>query len=89
MDDTQSSPLSFPCDFIIKVFGEASDEFEINVLTIIRKHIQELRENAIRTRYSKDKKYLALTITVYAESQEQLDEVYRELHTCPKVLMTL
>jgi putative lipoic acid-binding regulatory protein len=90
MDNDQRSPLlTFPCDFVIKVFGLASEEFEVAVITIIRKHVVELREDALRLRPSKDGKYLALTVTVSVESKEQLDNIYRELTSNPHVLMAL
>lgn len=89
----RSSPneslLKFPCNFVIKVFGLASDEFEVAVITIIRNHVKDMREDALRTRTSKDGKYLALTITINAESKEQLDNIYRELTLSPHVLMAL
>lgn len=89
-NETPNQPLlTFPCEFIIKVFGVASDEFETTVITIVRAHISNLRENAIRTRPSKDGKYLALTITIDVESREQLDNIYRELSANPLVLMAL
>lgn len=81
--------LHFPCEFMIKIFGNASDDFEIHVLSIVRKHISTLRENAISTRASKDGKYLALTIKMPVDSREQLDALYRELTASPQVLMVL
>lgn len=82
-------PLKFPCEFTIKVFGLASDEFEMEVITITRRHIKQLRENSLATRYSRDRKYLALSITFTAESREQLDALYRELSHSPRILMVL
>lgn len=79
----------FPCEFPIKVFGIRSDEFEINVLSIIRKHVPDLKENAIQNRSSKEGKYLALTITLFVESREQLDAIYQDLTKSPYVLMAL
>ena len=86
---THPSSLQFPCEFLFKIFGKATDEFEIAVLSIIRKHTDELKENAIRCRPSKDGNYMALTITILAQSQEQLDNIYRELSSNPLVLMVL
>jgi putative lipoic acid-binding regulatory protein len=83
------SLLQFPCDFVIKIFGAASDEFEMQALTIIRHHIKDIREDAIKSRLSKDNKYLALTITLYVESREQLDVLYKELSANPQILMVL
>lgn len=88
-DFTNSDVFVFPCEFLIKIFGIASNEFEAAAITIIRKHVKELREDAIRTRSSKDGKYLALTITITAESREQLDDIYKELSSDSHILMAL
>ena len=81
--------LQFPCDFLIKAFGNASDQFELEVLNIIRTHVAELKENAISCRPSKDNKYLAISITVHVESKAQIDNIYRDLSSNPHVLMAL
>lgn len=83
------SLLTFPCEFIIKVFGVASNEFEAAVITIIRDHIVDIRADAFRTRPSKDGKYIAMTITINANTREQLDNIYRDLTKNPLVLMAL
>lgn len=89
MTTPSESALSFPCDFAIKVFGIRSDEFEINVLSIIRKHVKDLSETAITSRPSKDGKYLALTIAIHADSRQQLDAIYQDLTASPFILMAL
>lgn len=81
--------LTFPCDFMIKVFGAASDDFEVTVLSIIHKHVPNLPEGAIQSRLSEAGKYRALTITVHVESKEQLDAIYQELTAAKEVLMAL
>lgn len=88
-DKEPTSALVFPCDFVIKVFGLASDTFEISVLGIIRKHVPDLGETAIKNRHSKDGKYLALSVSVHVNSKEQLDAIYRDLTSNPLVLMAL
>jgi putative lipoic acid-binding regulatory protein len=81
--------LEFPCEFTIKIFGLASDEFEINALSIIHKHIPALAENAISSRPSKDGKYVALNVTMHVESKALLDEIYSELNANTHIIMTL
>lgn len=85
----QKPLLEFPCDFAIKIFGLANDTFEITALSIIQKHVPTFNETAIKSRHSKDGKYLALTIEVHVASQEQLDAIYRELSANPQILMAL
>jgi putative lipoic acid-binding regulatory protein len=86
---TNESLITFPCDFTIKVFGLASQEFEAAVLMIINKHAPNLSGRMIQSRPSENGKYLALSVTVHVDSREQLDNIYRELSSSPHVLMTL
>jgi putative lipoic acid-binding regulatory protein len=87
--DPKESLLKFPCDFPIKVFGLASDEFENEILMLIHKHAPSASDRAIQARHSGQGKYCALSITVHVESKEQLDKIYQELTSSPHVLMAL
>jgi putative lipoic acid-binding regulatory protein len=89
MTDDKDTLLEFPCDFPIKVMGHATDEFETLVLSIITKHVETLKENAIRTRHSKDGKYLSITITINVNCKEQLDNIYLELTESEHILFVL
>lgn len=86
----ETSLIEFPCAFTIKTFGKATAEYEIAVLAIIKKYAADsLNENAVRQRYSRDKNYLALSITIQAHSKKQLDEIYQALSQEPLVTMAL
>ena len=84
----QKMPLQFPCPFSIKVMGPNSEAFAVAVSAIFCRHIAT--ENiAYSCRVSSGDKYLSLTGTFTAQSREQLDALYRELHAHELVLMTL
>lgn len=85
----EDSPLEFPCHFPIKVMGTTEGEFKLTVVEIVKKHIPELAEDHIHERPSSNNKYISLTLTVHVSSREQLDKIYRELHACGHVLMSL
>ena len=89
MTDTNESLLRFPCAFPIKIMGRATAEFELTVVSLVRKHAPDLSEGAVTTRASKQANYVSVTITVTAHSQAQLDAIYRELTACSEVLMVL
>lgn len=89
MTERQPPLLEFPCEFPIKVFGAAIPEFEQAVTSIIRQHIIELSDSSFDIRPSKNNRYHAITVTVLATSQEQLDAIYRELSSHELVIMTL
>ena len=89
MNDTRKSALEFPCQFPVKAIGRDNDEFEAIVTEIIRRHVPDLSDDAVTTRSSSGGKYLSVTATFIAESQEQLDAMYYELSSHEQVLMVL
>ena len=88
-EDNKQTLLEFPCDFPIKIVGLSTEEFEKAIYTIINKHVADLTEGCIKTRLSKDGKYLAITVTITATSQEHLDAIYIDLSGCEHVIMAL
>jgi hypothetical protein len=85
----QKSLLEFPCNFAIKVMGLSSPELEATVLALIQEHVTTLDHDAIKSRPSKKGKYTALTITIVATSQVQLDAIYYDLSDCDAIVMAL
>lgn len=89
MQTSEQSALIFPCVFPIKAMGNASDDFDAVVVSIVRRHAPNLSEGAVKTRASAGGKYLAVTVTIEATSRAQLDAIYQDLVACERVLMAL
>ena len=87
--EDQESPLKFPCEFPIKAMGRATPELEIAVLEIMRRHVPDLGEGAVRTRKSRQGNYLSITVTIQAKSREQLDAIYMELTSCEHIVFAI
>jgi len=81
--------LKFPCEFPVKAMGLACDELEIAVIEIINRHVDNLAEDALTMKPSKNGKYTAITITITAHSKQQLDAIYMELTACEYVAIAL
>jgi putative lipoic acid-binding regulatory protein len=81
--------FEFPCDFPIKIMGQANDEFRSLALGIVTRHFGTLAPENIEERTSANGRYLSFTCTVRAESKAQLDALYRELTSCRQVLVAL
>ncbi len=81
--------LEFPCDFPVKAMGLTCEEFEIAVIEIINRHVDNLSEGALTMRPSKNGKYTAITITITAHSKQQLDNIYIDLSACEYVSIAL
>jgi hypothetical protein len=83
------SLLKFPCEFTIKIFGEMSADFESFVYDLIKPYAPSLSSGAMQSRISENGKYLSLSVTLFVESREQLDSIYKALTSSPRVLMAL
>jgi putative lipoic acid-binding regulatory protein len=81
--------LEFPCQFSIKAMGKNHPEFNLIVVGIVKEHIDNAGEIAVKSRPSKGEKYIALTVTIEVISKKQLDAIYQGLTDCPEVLFAL
>nr|WP_296751535.1 DUF493 domain-containing protein [Thioalkalivibrio sp.] len=89
MTEERETLLQFPCRFPIKVMGEAHAEFFADVEACIARHLPERDAVDIVHRASRGGKYVGVTITLTATSQEQVDTLYRALGQCARVRMVL
>lgn len=69
--------------------GKSDANLEEEISPIIHKHVPNIEYIPISTRASAHGKYTSITYTFTAESQEQLDNIYREVTALPNVLMVL
>jgi putative lipoic acid-binding regulatory protein len=77
--------LEFPCSFPIKAMGLSSNDFVGLVVSIVRRHVDDLGEGAVRVRESRT----SVTVAFTARSRSQLDDLYRELTADERILVVL
>jgi len=80
--------LEFPCQFPIKAIGRG-DDLDTRVFSLIHPHAPDLSEAALTMRPSGKGNYMAVTVTITAKNQEQLDAIYHALTACEQVIMAL
>lgn len=85
----QETLLEFPCDFPLKVMGEAREGFAEAVAEVVRQHAPDFDAARVEMRASSGGKYISLTCTVTATSKPQLDSIYRALTSHPWVKVVL
>lgn len=81
--------LQFPSAFPIKVMGLQVPAYLPAVLEMARAADPDFDAASVELRPSTGGKYLGVTITVMATSQEQLDALYRALSSHPLVRVVL
>ncbi|MDQ6990729.1 MAG: DUF493 domain-containing protein [Mariprofundaceae bacterium] len=81
--------LTFPCIFPIKIMGIASDKFEASMMMLANQHIEDMEQVTIQQKVSKNGTYISITMTFEAQSQQQLDALYRAFSAHSDVKMVL
>ncbi len=81
--------LEFPCEFPIKLMGRDTPSFRNTMRSLVEKHTGRLSDDAIRTSLSRNGRFVSVTITVHAQSRQQLDDIYRDATDHADVLMAL
>ncbi len=81
--------LEFPCDFPIKMMGRDTPAFRELARELIEKYTGPLDHNAIQTTLSRNGRFVSITATINARSQQQLDDIYYAISAHEDVLMAL
>ena len=85
----ETSLLTFPTPFPIKVMGRREEGFAQEVVAVVLAHAPDFDPSTVEMRPSSAGKYLSVTVTIEARSREQLDALYQALTGHPKVMMVL
>lgn len=81
--------LQFPCRFPVKAFGHDHPNFAATVLEVVQQHAADVTEADLKQSNSRNGRYLAVTVSVNATSQAQLDRIYEALTGHDMVVMAL
>lgn len=89
-DNGNAEPLlTFPTKFPIKIFGLDNSDFVDAIKQIIHTHVVDTDLLNWQQNQSSKKNYLAITVTITARSQAQLDAIYMDLSAHQLVKMAL
>ncbi|MEB0137474.1 MULTISPECIES: DUF493 family protein [unclassified Undibacterium] len=85
----EQSLIEYPSDFPIKIMGARHETFAQTMVDIVTIHDPSFHTGKMDMRLSSKGSYLAITVTVWATSREQLDNLYRELSAHPMVKIVM
>jgi putative lipoic acid-binding regulatory protein len=83
------SAIEFPCSFPIKMMGHDTPEFRATARALVEKHAGAVADDAVQATLSRNGRFVSVTVTITATSQEQLDAIYRDVTSHDDVLMAL
>ncbi len=88
-DDAEAPGFEFPCQYQIKAMGRNEGNLCDTVVKIVGQHCEHIDDRHVSCRSSTNGKYLSVSITIEAQSREQLDAIYDALTAHDEVLMRL
>ena len=89
MTMAEDSALEFPCKFPIKMMGRESPEFRATARALVEKHVGEVSDDAVQASFSRNGRFVSVTVTIIATSRQQLDDIYQDVTDHEDVLMAL
>ena len=89
MTEQQAPKIEFPCDYPIKVMGEAHAELHHHVLQVMERHAPGFDQSKITVRDSSKGKWQSITLVITATGKPQLEAIFADLKTSRRVKMVL
>ncbi len=81
--------IEFPCDYPIKVIGDAHPRFVEEVLTVMRRYDSSLAMDKVKKRSSRHGNYDSVTVLFWATGERQLRRMFEDLKECESVRIVL
>jgi putative lipoic acid-binding regulatory protein len=85
----EEAGFQFPCEYTVKAMGRNDAYFQAKVVSLIEPHTGPINTSQINSKPSSSAKYLSVTVTIQAQSRDQLDAIYQSLTDDNDVLMRL
>ena len=86
---SEESALQFPCEFPIKMMGRDTPEFRTAARSLVEKHVGKVGDDRVQASVSRNGRFVSVTVTITATSQQQLDDIYQDVTAHDDVLMAL
>jgi putative lipoic acid-binding regulatory protein len=89
-DSNTDKPIKicFPCEYSMRVVGFASPDFESYVKSTVMKHSADFNGKT-KIKWSKNKKFQSIYLSIYAISEEQLKLIFEDLKKNKQVQIVL
>ncbi len=88
-DGEKPPVIEFPCEYPVKVMGDADDNFQALVVEVVRKHAPDLDESRITVRDSSKGTFRSVTVIINATGKPQLQALFDDLKATGKVKMVI
>ncbi|MBZ2167206.1 YbeD family protein [Marinobacter sp. F4216] len=89
MSEPKAPKIEFPCDYVIKVIGNAAPDFTDFVVEVVERHAPGIDESRISVNESSKGRFSSVQLTIVATGEPQLKALFEELKASGRVHMVL
>lgn len=89
MTEPKAPKIEFPCDYVIKVIGDAAPDFKEFVVSVVERHAPGIAEDKITVSDSRNARFTSVRLTIVATGEPQLKALFEELKASGRVHMVL
>lgn len=86
---TEPPKITFPCDYPLKIVGDAADDFTACVCQIVVRHAPDFDESTLQVVDSRNGRFQSVRITINATSEQQITQLFDELKATGRVHMVV
>lgn len=89
MSEQQPPKITFPCDYTIRVMGDAAPDFRDVVIEVMEHHAEPVDRTRVKVKDSRNGRFMSVTVTIVATGEAQLQSIFEELKATGRVHMVL
>jgi putative lipoic acid-binding regulatory protein len=89
MSEPQAPKIEFPCDYVVKVIGDAAPDFREFVMEVAEQHAPGIEEHRVMVRASSGGRFTSVQVTIVATGEAQLKALFEDLKASGRVHMVL
>ena len=81
--------IVFPCRYPVKVLGRSGESFYSEVLAIFQRHASGFSDSDVVVKDSRNGTFQSITVTITAQSEDQLRSIHEDLMASGLVTMVM
>ena len=89
MTEVEAPKIEFPCDYPIKVMGDAGEVLYDHVMMVMERHAPGFDQTLVKVRDSSRGTYQSITVVITATGKPQLENIFQDLKVSSAVKMVL
>ncbi|MBU2875971.1 HP0495 family protein [Marinobacter salexigens] len=89
MSEPEAPKIEFPCDYGIKVIGDAAPDFKEFVVTVVERHAPGIKDEDVSVKDSREGRFCSVRLNIMATGEPQLKALFEELKASGRVHMVL